>query len=336
MQDIDATAAFSHSLRTLKHNAATRTVTLDAALAALAAQELRDLEPDAPLLEALLTLLPVAWAEFTHDDLCRLHALLVGLLQLPEVVGAARLAAPYITAELINAALERAGRPPDESEVPAPPPRSGAGSQSRKAQGGGQQQPSVAKGAAGAADVVIVGAKGQSTSAGDGTPGSAQMVELRAIRALLHWAYRGGDARVRTSLRSALGGGLLTMAATPLPPPGMRMLLEVLAAIIHGFGAARPSHKALLRDVLVPLHRPSARIDEMTPVLSLYHEALVHCMVALLVKQPSLLLISRMPDAPPPTLRNSQPVAPPSLPTSASASIADRHNRSPQLAGPSH
>lgn len=44
-----------------------------------------------------------------------------------------------------------------------------------------------------------------------------------------------------------------------------------------------------MNHVLLPLHRPAGRIDSTTAVLSLYHEALVHCLLLLLSSQPSLI-----------------------------------------------
>jgi hypothetical protein len=115
------------------------------------------------------------------------------------------------------------------------------------------------------------------------------------VRALLHWLYRSGDVVVRLRLRSALGTSALRLCSSSLPPPGLRVLLEVLASIIRGFGASRPAHRSLLLNVLVPLHRPAARMDETTPVLSLYHESLVHCMLCLLRARPVWLLVALPP-----------------------------------------
>ena len=76
---------------------------------------------------------------------------------------------------------------------------------------------------------------------------------------------------------------------------GVRPLLELLAAIIRGFDQPNGTHTSLVRDVLCPLHKPTARLDESTPVLSLYHEPLCHCLVALLSRQPPLLLAALPP-----------------------------------------
>ena len=49
--------------------------------------------------------------------------------------------------------------------------------------------------------------------------------------------------------------------------------------------------------MLLPLHLPAARLDGTSPVLGLYHEPLVQCLVLLLGRQPALLT-----DALPPLL----------------------------------
>ena len=113
--------------------------------------------------------------------------------------------------------------------------------------------------------------------------------ELAALQALLHWAYRAAVS-VRAPMRAALGAVLLKMSAAPVPPPALRSALELLSAIIAGFGKPTAAHRRLLTEVLMPLHLPAARLDSTTPVLSLYHEALVQCLVRLLSQQPALLM----------------------------------------------
>ena len=89
---------------------------------------------------------------------------------------------------------------------------------------------------------------------------------------------------------AALGTALLKMAAAaPMPPPAVRSALELLSSIIAGFGEPTSAHRRLLTEVLVPLHLPAARLDGTSPVLGLYHEPLVQCLVRLLSRQPALL-----------------------------------------------
>ena len=47
--------------------------------------------------------------------------------------------------------------------------------------------------------------------------------------------------------------------------------------------------------MLVPLHRPSGRVDEVTPALTLYHEPLVGCVVLLARAQPAMLVAALPP-----------------------------------------
>ena len=287
----DITASFTALLRGLLTDSTTRGDALDAALKSLALQELRDLEPDVALLEALLAVPCAAWEGFEAEALFKWHTLLTGLLQLPEIAAAAPSAAAHASDELIDGAFVRAALPPADEDAPM------------------QQAPSslpgmvtIAGSSSGLAVSASVGARksvGRSASrevnATGVTPGAAQATELAAVRALLHWLYRSGAVVLRVRLRAALGTSVAQLATLAFPPPGLRMLLEVLSAVIRGFGPAVPAHRALLRDVLVPLHRPVARLDETTPVLALYHEALVHCMLSLLTPQPALLHVALPP-----------------------------------------
>ena len=299
------TTDFTALLRRLVADVPSRSAILNAALQQLASQELRDLEPDASLLEALLSIPTTAWDSFSADDLYKWHTLLTGVLQIPEVVSAAPAAAAYATDALIDGAFARAALPLAEETAQAMTPGSslpgcvsmvstGASSASTRTAaraagpGGGA--------AAGSARARPAGPRGRpSAPISDATPQAAQAIELGAVRALLHWLYRSDDVAVRLRLRSALGTSALRLCSSSLPPPGLRVLLEVLASIIRGFGAARPAHRSLLLNVLVPLHRPAARMDETTPVLSLYHESLVHCMLCLLRARPEWLLAALPP-----------------------------------------
>ena len=56
-----------------------RSAILTAASQQLASQEPRDLEPDASLLEALLSIPTTAWDSFSADDLYKWHTLLTGV-----------------------------------------------------------------------------------------------------------------------------------------------------------------------------------------------------------------------------------------------------------------
>ena len=252
-----------------------RVAPLDQLLSALSSSTLRDVEPGAALYAELFALLAAAWDRrngFDTEALSRLHTLLAGMLALPEFrgEGVEVAAAPHLTPVLLDLALERAAAPVDE--------------EAEALSGGATAQ--VSRGVAGAAD--LPGGKG---GGGGGPPSEAQARELAAVRALLYWAYRELPS-LRPALRVRLGPALLGLVSAPVPPPGLRKLLELLAAIIGGFGGGKvggSAHRELLRDVLVPLHKPSTRLDETTPVLSLYHEPLTHCLLLLVQRQPAQL-----------------------------------------------
>ena len=220
-------SAFTASLRALAGEGASeeeRVGLLDALLAELASSRLRDLEPDADMLLSLLSLPPVAWEAFGLEARCKVDTLVTGTLRLPEFVAAAPLAAPHISPEWLRAIFERAARPADATDVPAPPAgptaRGARCASSAPAQQQQQQQQLhslggvtvVSRGKSGAAD--LPAGSGSPTAA----PGTAHLVELTAVRGLLHYAYRGGGAAVRAESRALLGTTLLTMASS-IPPP---------------------------------------------------------------------------------------------------------------------
>lgn len=95
---------------------------------------------------------------------------------------------------------------------------------------------------------------------------------------------------------------------------GIEALLEVLLRIILGFHPSnadddttsanhadggqsrrstmlRPSHESLLFDVLLPLHRPAGMVlwRDQTPLIGLYHEALVKCIGAFIAMDRGLV-----------------------------------------------
>ena len=276
-------------------NPATRSATLDTLLNNL--QHLRDDDPTADDFRCLFALPEIAYETYSIDAQCKLHSLIVGVLRLPEFAEAAPLAAPHFTIDWLRFIFERISRPADGAE-PSPPTQPQSKSAKRSASSsasapvsssqlhtlGGVTQ--VSRGKAGAADLPINKNKDQPVT----TPGSAHTLELTALKEMLHFAYRGGGRDVRAEIRASIGPTLLTLAHTNPPPPGISSLLDLLACIIKGFKRPTPSHTALMKDILGPLHKPISRIDEITPVLSLYHEPLCHCLVSLITLQPPLLL----------------------------------------------
>ena len=260
--DAEWLAARFDALRSL--SAADRLACLEVLLGALAAQTLRDVEPDAALFQTLLKLLPAAWDSFPYDALSKLHSLVEGLLRLPEFAGGTPLAAPFVTPPFLEATFARLARPSDETDASSsaePRPAASAGKQrpadckvaAATAEKGTAQGATVTTGVAGKADLPA-GARMAS-----GPPGSAQLAELGALRQLLYWLYSGATA-LRPQLRVGLGEALLAMGGASLPPPGLRCGLELCAAIVGGFDVPKRAHRALALEVLLPLHRPAGRI----------------------------------------------------------------------------
>ena len=284
MDASDVTRSFVALLIGLCNDNTSRRGLLEVALKQLASNELRDLEPDAPMIQALLSVPHVAWDSFETSELQLWHTLLVGLLKLPEMLDVDTLPASHVPDQLIDAAIERLGQasiregghPMNDASLP----------------GGvtfvGRSSSSTAHG--------LVQAK-QMTHAQQGTANSkpscqSNNLEFAAMCSLLHWLYGCGDVALRVRLRSAIGLAAQRLGSSAHPPPGLRVLLELLSAIIRGFASPSPSHHALLRDVLIPLHLPSGRLDETTPALALYHEPLVHCMLSILKAQPNLIKVA--------------------------------------------
>jgi len=264
-----------------------RLALLEALLAALKAQTVRDIEPDQPLFDALFGLLDAALqSTFKPDAAHAANVLTVGILALPEF------AVDGITIgdAFLDLCFERLSQPArDDPSWPVPGVGLGGGGSGAKLPGGvrmvsgGALSPAQAKRVGGSA----AAASAAATPAGPSASDVAQ--ELITARAVLEWSYRHQPA-LRAGLRSRMGRCLLQMSSGGVPPPGLRLLLQLLSTIIAGFGLPTAAHRGLLQSVLVPLHRPAGRLDETTPHLSLYHEPLVHTMVLLLKAQPQHLV----------------------------------------------
>ena len=129
---------------------------------------------------------------------------------------------------------------------------------------------------------------------------------------MIHWIY-SAKVSIRKRIRASLGKLLLRSAdqidfgssGAEAPPTKKALgsvdardtrghvlhLLELLHSIVAGLDvsgeeAAHFSFGRLLHDLLLPLHKPNAMVlwrDQM-PVLQVYHEPLVRCVLALVDK----------------------------------------------------
>jgi len=89
-------------------------------------------------------------------------------------------------------------------------------------------------------------------------------------------------------------GGSGAMGVEDTSAAGIDATLKVLLRIVEGIDRSSPlgpAHESLLFDVLVPLHKPSGMVlwRDQTPVLGLYHETLVRCIGAMLVRNKPLI-----------------------------------------------
>ena len=70
---------------------------------------------------------------------------------------------------------------------------------------------------------------------------------------------------------------------------GLNDLLEVMGSIIQGFRLPlRQEHRSNLLPALLSLHGLTGMLDEMTPVLTIYHKALSFCISKFIEKDPTL------------------------------------------------
>ena len=89
-------------------------------------------------------------------------------------------------------------------------------------------------------------------------------------------------------------GGSGAMGVEDASAAGINAALKVLLRIVEGIDRSSPlapAHESLLLDVLLPLHKPSGMVlwRDQTPVLGLYHETLVRCVGAMLVRNKALI-----------------------------------------------
>lgn len=279
-EDAQSMAAALTAVR-VAGDARERLARLDALLAALKSLTVRDVEPDQPLFDALFMLLAAGWRGSLGSEAARsVDVLATGLLALPEfAVGGIG-----VSDALLDACFDQMLLP--EPTTPVTGGGGPRGSFSAQLPGcvslvAGRTPPAGRGGAPACAD-----------AAAGGAPACVESLasRLSCARAVLDWCYRHQQA-LRPALRGRIGRTLLAaVGGVGPPPPGLRSLLQSLTLITAGFGAPTGAHRALLLSVLVPLHRPAGRLDDTTPHLSLFHEPLVHNLLLLLKRQPSLLL----------------------------------------------
>ena len=82
----------------------------------------------------------------------------------------------------------------------------------------------------------------------------------------------------------ALDGG---PKASPITLVGISASLELLAGMIKGLRKPPKRHMHMLWDCLMPIHSSNSMVDDVTPLLSLIHKPLCHCLVAFLEADPT-------------------------------------------------
>ena len=120
------------------------------------------------------------------------------------------------------------------------------------------------------------------------------VTSLRCAKHCFHWAYTQ-RVDMRGAMRKLLGARLLGLGSGKGRGRDggrsrfhVRHLLELLQAVVSGFSSeSLPGvRRGLLQQVLLPLHLPGEMIEwrDQVPVLQHYHEALVQCMVRLVLR----------------------------------------------------
>jgi len=115
-------------------------------------------------------------------------------------------------------------------------------------------------------------------------PDSPSPRELAQLRGLLHTVY-SKLFYLRAPLRALMGGFMQRFLRNPTYPQGMNEILAVYGAIMKGARTPLHSqHRDFLFKHLMPLHTPNQMLNELTPVLGQYHEALVYVLTQILEK----------------------------------------------------
>lgn len=121
---------------------------------------------------------------------------------------------------------------------------------------------------------------------------------LLSVQQSIHWIYQN-RVDLRSPIRKLLSSALLAEAT---PDPNVKKgrykdggkgrdhigpMLDVLLCIVEGLNfSPQTSYKALLLNVLMPLHQPNEMVEwrDQIPVLQLYHRQLIRCVQAVIEK----------------------------------------------------
>lgn len=115
-------------------------------------------------------------------------------------------------------------------------------------------------------------------------PDSPTPQELSVLRGLLHTLY-SRLLYLRPSIRNLIGNFLQRFLRSSTYPQGLNEILAVYGSIVRGFSLPlRAEHRDFLVKNLLPLHQPNQMLNELSPVLGVYHEALVYVLIQFLEK----------------------------------------------------
>lgn len=116
-------------------------------------------------------------------------------------------------------------------------------------------------------------------------PDSPQPAELALLRGVLHTVY-SKFFTLRPTLRQLMSNFLARFLRVANYPQGVSQVLNVYGAIVKGLTLPmHPQHRDFLMKSIMPLHQPNQMMNELSPVVSAYHEALVYVLIQFLEKE---------------------------------------------------
>jgi hypothetical protein len=123
-------------------------------------------------------------------------------------------------------------------------------------------------------------------------PDSPTPAELNILRGLLHTVYKY-FFHLRATIRNLIAAFLQRFLRNSTYPQGLNEILNVYGAIVKGFGVPlAPAHVDFLNKNLLPLHQPNQMLNELSPVLSNYHESIVYVLIQFLEKDAATAAIA--------------------------------------------
>eukprot|EP01104_Vermistella_antarctica_P016637 TRINITY_DN5705_c0_g1_i2.p1 TRINITY_DN5705_c0_g1~~TRINITY_DN5705_c0_g1_i2.p1 ORF type:complete len:1123 (+),score=240.42 TRINITY_DN5705_c0_g1_i2:65-3433(+) len=113
--------------------------------------------------------------------------------------------------------------------------------------------------------------------------------QRQCLMAVIHAAYRR-FLGCRSHFRASFTAFIATLRGNPdVRCLGVSEVLQIIGSILKGLAVpvSQPHHR-LLNNILLPLHSVRVMVDEVTPVLTSFHESLTYCVLTFVEKDPSV------------------------------------------------